>query len=163
MKRIFVTSVISVLGFILFTVMPVSAQKGVGDATGIAREVEKPAIESFEGVLEQIKTGPCEHTTGHAYIGTHLFLKTGNSNQILNIHLGAAYALESYVKGLEAGQIIEVQAFRTDAMEQGQYIAKEITANGQVLQLRNENLRPFWAGDKNVQRTGRPGHRGYRW
>lgn len=150
-------------GFLLLFNTSVYAQKGLGDSTGIARGFEQPEIELVEGTLDHIKTGPCEHATGYAYIGTHLFIKAGETDQLRNVHLGAAYAVESFVNALKIGENITIQAFRTDDMKPLEFIAKEVTANGHTLQLRDENLRPFWAGDQNFQRGTHFGRHGCRW
>lgn len=151
------------MGLIFILNLPVFAQKGIGDSNGVARSAVQPTIIEVEGSLDHIKTGPCEHTTGHAIIGTHLFIDTDENDQLVNVHLGAAYAVESFVNELEIGQILRFQAFRTQNMGPMDLIAKEIVANGKTLQLRDENLRPIWAGDQNL-RDGKPfGRRGYRW
>lgn len=150
-------------GLLLLLNTSVYAQKGLGDSTGIARGLEQPEIELVEGTLDHIKTGPCEHATGYAYIGTHLFIKSDENNQLLNVHLGAAFAVESFVNGLEIGENITIQGFRTDNLKPLEFIAKEVTANGHTLQLRDENLRPFWAGDQNFPRGQRLGRHGCRW
>lgn len=149
---------------ILFLLNPsLFAQKGMGNSTGIAREFEQPEIELIVGRLDHIKTGPCEHATGYAYIGTHIFIKTDQSDELINIHLGAAYAVKSFVDELEIGEEISIQAFRTDELQPQDFIAKEITTNGRTLQLRDENLRPFWAGSRSFPQNQKFGRRGYRW
>lgn len=150
------------IGFVFTLNISVFAQKGLGDSTGIARSGELPTIVMLDGTLDQIKTGPCEHTTGRAVIGTHLFIDTEESDELFNVHLGAAYALEPFVANLEIGQKVEIQAFQTDGMEPLEFIAKEVLIEGDTLKLRDENLRPFWAGDQNL-RDGKLFRRGYRW
>lgn len=150
-------------GMMLMLNLSVFAQKGVGDSNGVARSGIQPAIVVLQGSLDHIKTGPCEHTTGHAIIGTHLFINTDESDQVVNIHLGAAYAVEAFVNELESGQTVRFQAFRTEKMEPLEFIAKEVTANEQTLQLRDENLRPVWADDQNSTRKRHYGRHGYRW
>ncbi len=161
---IFTKTLLAFTGLILWIALPVSAQRGLGNQTGLAREWVKPDIETVRGELDHIKTGPCENTTGHAYIGTHLFLKAGDGDQLFNVHLGPADAVESYVNNLEIGQPVEARVFQTESMGAGEYIAQEVTANGHTLQLRDENLRPFWAGSGNFGRNNRRGRdRGYWW
>ena len=146
---------IIVIGIVITCINPVFAQKGIGSQTGLGQESEKPVIIAITGELMGMKTGPCENTTGDAYIGTHLFVKKTGTENLLNIHLGAAYAMESMISRLSIGHMIEMQVFRTEAMEADHYIAKQITANGYTMQLRDENLRPFWAGDSFAQRGKR--------
>ena len=149
-------------GLLLVVVYSANAQRGQGDLTGMGMESDKPPLVMISGELDHIKTGPCENTTGHAYIGTHLFLKT-EVGTLQNIHLGAAYAVESYVDKLSIGQKVDVLGFRTEQMEETHYIAKEITANGHTYVLRDEDLRPFWAGDRRVVNRGRFDRRRGRW
>lgn len=152
-------TLLALAGLILMTSFSVHAQKGQGDLTGVSRQGITPSIDTRIGKLDHIKIGPCENTTGHAYIGTHLFLKTGDDDQLLNIHLGAAYAVESFVKNLETGQLVEVLVFRTEQMEENHFIANEVTVNGKTLRLRDVNLRPIWAGDRGQQRFRRLDYR----
>jgi hypothetical protein len=158
-----IKTLVVLTGLILLMVYSVNAQRGQGDLTGIGMELEKPQLVLISGKLDHIKTGPCENTTGHAYIGTHLFLQTGNGDALYNIHLGATYALESYVDKLSIGQNVEVLGFRTEQMEDGHYIAKEITTNGHTFVFRDEELRPFWAGDRRTVNRSRFDRRRGRW
>ncbi len=147
---------------LLFT-YPANAQRGVEDDKGIARQAELPPLIEISGVLDHIETGPCEATTGRAYVGTHLFLQTEESETLLNIHLGAAYAVEGYVSKIQPGDLVEVIAFFTEQMNEGHFIAKEITVNSHMIVLRDDNLRPFWAGDRRQEPRGLRGTRQGRW
>lgn len=149
------------LGLIFILNLSAFAQKGMGDSNGIARSAVQPTIVEVEGSLHHIKTGPCEHTTGHAIIGTHLFIDTDDNDQLMNIHLGAAYAVESFVNELEIGQIVRFKAFRTQTMGPMDLIAKEVVANEKTLQLRDDNLRPVWAGDQHFMKNRHFGRNGY--
>ncbi len=143
----YITNILSFLtALVLLTVIPAHAQKGQGDLTGVARGHELPSVEAITGELLRIETGPCESTTGHAYVGTHIFLATDESEEPLNIHLGASYAVASHVKALEAGQSLKLDVFRTEQMEANHFIAKSLTANDHKITFRDDNLRPFWAG-----------------
>ncbi|NBC64300.1 MAG: hypothetical protein GVY07_01385 [Bacteroidetes bacterium] len=151
------------MGFMLTLNLSAFAQRGMGDSNGVARLGEEPTIVTFEGILNQIKTGPCEHTTGNSIIGTHLFIDIEGSDQLVNVHLGAAYAVEPFLVELETGNMIEIEAFQTKEMEALEYVAIKLTSNGYSFELRDENLRPIWAGGQNLG-EGKPfGRRGYRW
>lgn len=128
------------------------AQKGVGDRTGVARQTVRPEIVALSGKLVQIKTGPCELTTGPSTIGTHVFLETPEGRK-LNVHLGPAAAVAETVKKLSIGQEVSVAAFRTEKMKQEHYVATTLAFGGTTVTLRDEALRPVWAG-------GRGGGRG---
>lgn len=124
---------------------PAYGQKGVGEPIGVARQSPKPAIETYRGTIVAIETGPCEKTTGHAIVGTHILLKTGKGED-LNVHLGAADAVAETAKQLAAGKEVEVTAFRTDKLPAKHYVAKTLKFDGKTVQLRGDDLRPEWAG-----------------
>jgi hypothetical protein len=131
---------------------PAIAQKGTGEPTGVARQGLKLPIEAMSGTIKDIKIGPCEKTTGRAKEGAHLIVQAPDGRTI-NLHLGPTFALRDELKQLAAGQDISFEAFRTDRMPKDAYIAKSIKAGDKVFVLRNDNLRPRWAG-------GRGGGRG---
>jgi len=56
--------------------------------------------------------------------------------------------LRDELKQHAAGQEISFEAFRTDRMPKDAYIAKSIKAGDKVFALRNDNLRPRWAGGR---------------
>lgn len=130
------------------------AQRGRGNVSGMGQEWVKPDIIELTGELVEIRTGPCEQTTGRAVIGTHLFIRNHTDGEIINIHLGDAKAVEPFVSGLIIGQKIYVDAFRTELLDEGHFIAVEIESAGRFLTLRQSDLRPFWAGS-NRGRRGR--------
>lgn len=160
-----IKTIFTLAGLIMLMAVSANAQRGQGDLTGMAQRAELPELVTISGVLDYIKTGPCESATGHAYIGTHLFLQSGVDETLWNIHLGAAYAVEDYINKLQPGDNVEVIGFRTDLMEADNYVAKEISVNGRVFELRDENLRPFWAGDRSQNYRGRriERRRDWRW
>lgn len=149
--KICIQSYVMLAAAFLISSNPAFAQRGLGHEEGIGRDNLQPEIVSVEGTLDHIKTGPCENTTGKAYIGTHLFLKSEEFDELVNVHLGAAFAVETFVNGLKIGENITAEVFQTDEMNPNQFIAKEITANGHTFILRDDNLRPFWAGGRNIR------------
>jgi hypothetical protein len=136
--------------------LPVHAQRGMGDPTGIARQAVRPPVTQVTGILAEIRIGPCEFTTGHAGIGTHVILKAAEG-KTLNIHLGPSAALQSVIDQLHVGQTVVVDAFRTEKLPADHYVAVRVNTEGKVFTLRDESLRPIWAG------TGRNGPRGGGW
>jgi len=131
------------------------AQKGMGDYTGIAREPIKPPITRLSGIVHEIRTHPCEHTTGKAEIGTHLILKS-SQNQEFNIHIGPATAVADIVKQLSVGKEIEVFGFHTEKMPSDHYVARQLVLGGRSIDLRDASLRPFWAtGSLHTQGRGK--------
>ena len=159
------TSLSMGLLLIVFAVDVAHGQRGRGEAEGLARQGATPEMVTVSGVLERIETGPCERTTGHAYIGTHLFIRVDDET-LINTHLGSAEAMQSYVDHLRVGQPIQIEAFRTGLLEENHYIARTIESEGRAITLRDEDLRPFWAaqrrGDRRSGASRRDGTRGFR-
>jgi len=121
------------------------AQKGVGDLGGVARKSVRPEIVFLSGEIIEIRTGPCESTTGRSLTGTHLILETAQEEQ-LNVHLGPADAVADTVAKLSVGQMIVVKAFRTEKMKEKHYVAQSLTFDKTTVELRDAGLRPVWAG-----------------
>jgi len=90
--------------------------------------VKEPAIETISGTIKEIKTGPCERTTGRSLLGVHLIVEAANGKTI-NVHLGPAAALENVLDQLSGGQTITFEAFRTDVMPEDAYVAKSLTVS----------------------------------
>ncbi len=140
-------------------VIPLSwGQKGVGEPVGLARQGATPEIVTLRGQLERVETGPCRQTRGQAYIGTHLFLRTDNGDEI-NLHIGSAEAVADFVAQLEEGQTLSVEAFRTDLHPAGHYVAKIIRTDSEEWVIRDEDLSPFWASQRRGQDRSRESRR----
>lgn len=138
-----------IAGLLFVGATAVDAQKGQGNLTGMGQELVKPMIVELSGELVDIKTGPCEHTTGHAIIGTHLFIRDAATDRVVNIHMGAAYAVEEFVNDLTIGHRVNVRGFPTELLDIDNYIAVDLESDGSNLTLRDDNLRPVWAGRSN--------------
>ena len=121
------------------------AQRGVGEPSGVARQTVKPEVVTLSGTLVEIKTGPCEKTTGRSPIGTHLLLDAGKGES-LNIHLGPEASVAQTVAKLKIGEKITVKAFRTGKMPANHYTAQSLTSGETTVDLRDAGLRPVWAG-----------------
>jgi hypothetical protein len=143
------------------------AQRGMGDAEGLARRGLQPELTKVSGKLVRIETHPCQQTTGQGILGTHVGLLTPEGST-LDIDLGWAAAVESIAARLVIGQPLDAVVFRTDSMPEGRWVAKSLTIDGDVLALRDDRLRPFWAGPGRGQGPSRTaagsgwGTRGYR-
>lgn len=133
----------AVLAMILLSVKA-HAQKGMGDYEGMARRRLTPAIIRLSGAVQEIRTHPCEHTTGRAELGTHLILKN-DKKQEFNIHIGPAEEVAKIVKRLSVGRKIEIQGFRTAKMPANHYVAKTLVLGKRVIELRDSMLRPYWS------------------
>ena len=143
-------------------VYAVLAQRGVGELQGVARQVAKPKVVSLSGEVVEVKTGSCKMTTGRSPAGTHFVMKTSGGTT-LEVHLGPAAAVEFLAKELPPGTEVKVEAFRTKKMARGQYVARSLKYGARTVQLRDETLRPAWAGQGGPGRwAGRRG-RGPPW
>ncbi len=120
-------------------------QKGAGNDVGIARQTPRPKVETVAGTVVAVETQPCEHTIGRGQIGTHLLLKT-DAGATLNVHLGWADAVAGTAKKLTKGKKVSATVFRTDDLSPGHYVAQTLTIDGQTASLRDDTLRPEWAG-----------------
>jgi hypothetical protein len=128
--------------------LPVQAgQKGMGDDTGVGQQAVKPEIVKLSGVIESVKTGPCEKRKGRTPIGAHILLKD-TTGKTLNVHLGPTNILQPTLDKLSKGQSITVMAFRQDQMPANHYVAQSLILGNETIQLRDESLRPKWAGGR---------------
>jgi hypothetical protein len=121
------------------------AQRGMGDAQGVAQQATKPKVVSLSGKVLKVETAPCEMTTGRSLLGTHFVMKTSDKKKV-NIHLGPAGAVDFVTKNLSQGLEVEVTAFRTEKMKEGHYVARTLAFGSRTVELRDETLRPAWAG-----------------
>jgi hypothetical protein len=147
MKRTWI--LVFVFALLLFGTTTVFAQRGVGDAEGVARQLPPPELLTLEGEVISIEIHPCEQTTGSSDLGAHVLVQAENTE--LNIHLGPAGAVQHITDLLVPGDFVVVSGFRTEKMLEGHYAAQTISFNGQTFQLRNEYLRPVWAGGRAIR------------
>lgn len=130
-----------------------TAQRGVGDPSGVARTGTTPEIVTLSGKVLEVETEPCANTTGRFPVGTHFLIKTPEG-KTLNVHLGPAAMVEFVAKELTADKAVKVQAFRTEKMKADHYVALQLSYDGRDVTLRDETLQPVWAGGA---RTGNAG------
>ncbi len=126
------------------TLHPVAAQKGVGEPKGVAQMTEEPTVTTFFGIVEDVKIGPCENTTGPSPLGVHLMLGTDEMGPI-DLHLGPMSAVDYVAELIATGDTVMVQAFRTSQLTDGAYVAKTLTLEDKLIELRDDDLRPNWA------------------
>lgn len=130
---------------------PAAAQKGIGEQTGVAREAVKPPVQEMSGTVADVKIGACEQTTGRSNMGAHLMV-TVEGGKTINLHLGPLSAVEHVVEQVPTGTPIAFEAFRTEEMPEDAYVAKSIAVDDKVIHLRDDNLRPSWAGGRGFGR-----------
>jgi len=137
---------VSILFILIWTAIA-PGQLGMGDSKGIAQQRLKPRLIHISGKLQEIKTHPCENTTGKAELGTHLILKDMH-DQELNIHLGPAPSVSETVKRLTIGTKLDLLGFRTEKMPPNHYVAKTLILANHIVQLRGSDLRPYWSNNR---------------
>lgn len=119
------------------------SQKGTGETNGVSRQRLDPELLKMEGIIEKVESGPCKYTTGRSVSGTHLIVQT--QDKLINVHLGPTSEVSQLVS-VTAGDPIAMTVFRTDRLPKDQFIAKEVTVNEKNIVLRDETLKPVWAG-----------------
>jgi hypothetical protein len=124
----------------------------------MAQRPDKPELVTLSGQLQSIETHACPQTTGHGYWGTHLMMESDEGKPI-NLHLGPTAAIQSRIAGLEPGQALEASAFRTDRMPADHYVAKTLRWADREVALRDDALRPFWAGQGRARGWANDGSR----
>jgi len=132
------------------------AQKGTGNSSGVAKNYSSSIVTELSGELKKIVNEPCKKTTGRYSYGTHLFIETLNTRKrTLNIHVGPTEEIKRITENLKTGQQIEMMVFKTDDLPENQFIVKSLKVKGKLYTLRNEDLKPFWAGNQNHRKRGR--------
>ena len=132
-----------------------NAQRGAGQAAGVAVQSVKPDVVSLSGKVQKIDIGPCQNTTGRAITGVHFILETPKAKK-LNVHLGPEFAVDFVTDRLSVGKKVTVDAFRTDKMAKNHYVAQVVTVDGKSIRLRDASLQPVWARG-NAAMRGRGG------
>lgn len=87
-----------------------------------------------------------QHTgrMGGMMTGTHLTVETGTG--AIDVHVGPTRWLADHKYEFAVGDRVEIVGARVTIDNADAIIAREITKNGQTIQLRNEAGRPLWAG-----------------
>jgi hypothetical protein len=155
MRKFMVAIGVALAVFLL--VDTVTAQRGTGERKGIARQAVQPAVQTIVGTLKEIKTGPCEEATGASPIGTHLILQA--DKETYNLHLGPASEVKDVVGIVRVGEKVETTVFRTARLPKDHYVAVTVKSGDKEIVLRDDSLRPRWAGGGG-RRDRQPASRG---
>ena len=132
-----------------------SGQRGMGDSKGIADQRQEPHLAPISGILAEIKTHPCDNTTGPTELGTHLILRDEHGKE-LNIHLGPAPVLLEVVKRLKVGENLALLGFHTDRMPPSHYAATKLILADCIVYLRDSDFRPYWSQSRLGYQVQRP-------
>ena len=125
------------------------AQKGVGNAVGIAQEGIQTQVNEISGSLIEVLDEPCTETTGKYAMGTHLLIKhnINNKEQVVNIHLGPTALVSVMVDNLVPGREISLKIYYAEGLPENHYVAKSFSYGNNQYKLRDANLKPFWANN----------------
>jgi hypothetical protein len=137
-------TLLAVMLTVMLCVQAAWAQRGTGQQQGVARQVDKPPVETIVGSLKEIKTDPCGQATGRSPVGTHLILQ--GDTKTYNVHLGPASEVVDVVGMVRVGDKIEARVFRTPRLPEDQYVAVSVKLGEKEIALRDDSLRPKWAG-----------------
>jgi hypothetical protein len=172
--NVFIRTGIAALGAIGLALVasPVAAQRGVGGDEGVDRMRVRPEVVALEGEIVAINVGPCERTTGRARVGVHLLVEraaavekdasesaTAPTEAVLepwNIHIGPQSVVYEMLAKFPLGTQVTVAAFRTDKMPANHYVAQKVASKEATVTLRDETLRPAWAGSGGLGADDRP-------
>lgn len=127
---------------LLMAWVTVYGQKGIGENKGLAQTNDFPELVQIEGIVKEIKTGPCPLTSGKSKSGTHVMVVSGDS--VLNVHLGPTNRVENFIAKSEDLEL-KATVFRTEKLPKDHYIAQKIALGDKELVLRDGYLKPFWA------------------
>ncbi|HKJ46560.1 MAG TPA: hypothetical protein VJ991_12095 [Balneolales bacterium] len=139
--------VILLLGFVMYLPDNAFSQRGRGaGGWGMQSQYNRlfnpNTITSFSGTVTAVnKFTPRK---GMSY-GIHLMVKSDNGEEI-PVHLGPAWFLNNQEMSLKTGDKIMLKGSKVTYNEKPAIIASEVTKDKYVLQLRDKNGFPAWAG-----------------
>ncbi len=114
---------------------------GWGPGSQYGRMYDPKTIESITGTVEKIeKTAFGKGMSS----GIHLILKT--DKETIAIHLGPSWYIENQDIKILPGDKVDIKGSRVTFQGKPAIIAAEVKKGDEVLQLRDENGFPAWAG-----------------
>ncbi len=127
----------SLLLVLALTVGTAMAQRGgMGQGPGGPR-YDAANETKITGTIDQINT-----VDGMCHTGTHLVLKTDKGN--MEIALGPSQFLEDQKLELKKGETVDVIGAKTTTGRGEMFVARQITAGGKTVTLRDEKGMPAW-------------------
>ena len=104
-----------------------------------------------EGTIDEIQT---KSPLMGMSIGIHLIQKTGSRRT--EVHLGPSWYLQNQEPMLAKGDAIKVLGSKVQIDNRQVIIARRITKGTQILELRDQSGRPYWAGWRRRHCCGPP-------
>ena len=123
---------------------PVTKSKGSsewGAGTGCGRMYDPKAVETITGSVKKVD----KITSGNGMpYGIHLKVKTDKES--IDVHLGHNWYIENQDIRIMPGDKVDIKGSRATFQGKPVMIAAEVRKGDEVLQLRNKNGFPVWAG-----------------
>lgn len=127
------------------------------DRNGYGRIYDPSTQETLEGRIERVEYMRPEDGMSR---GVHLVLRTGPAGdegkgegkaevatgETITVHLGPSWYLEKQTVPLKKGDRVTIVGSRVRQGEGPILIARTVTKGDEVLELRDETGRPYWAG-----------------
>ncbi len=124
-----------------FAAMKWRGSGGWGQGSQYGRMYDPKTVETIMGTVEKVdKITPAK---GMSY-GVHITVKT--DQETIDVHLGPGWYIENQDIKIMPGDKIELKGSRITFQGKPVIIAAEIKKGDEVLQLRDENGYPSWAG-----------------
>lgn len=144
MKKLGITALAGLLSLALVSV--VFAQPGMGRGGGkgpgdpMARMYNPATAETVSGTVASVSQPPSKGESS----GLHFTLKT--DKETIPVHLGPAWYMDKQEVKPAAGDKVEVTGSRVTFEGKPAIIAGQVKKDGKVLNLRDANGVPAWAG-----------------
>jgi hypothetical protein len=144
MKKLGIAALTGLLGLAL--VSGVFAQPGMGQGRGqgpgdpSSRMYNPAAVETVSGTVESVVQTPGKGASN----GMHFTLKT--DKETIPVHLGPAWYMDKQEVKPAAGDKVEVTGSRVTYEGKPAIIAGQVKKDGKMLNLRDANGVPAWAG-----------------
>jgi hypothetical protein len=130
--------------FLIFLVTGLAfSQKGWNPGSKYNRMYDKDSVITISGIVTAIDNIKISGTNA---TGVHISVKT--ENQTMQVHLGPAWYIDKQTVQIQVNDKVNVTGSRVYYKGDEVIIAKEITKDGQVLKLRDDDGYPYWAGRK---------------
>jgi hypothetical protein len=144
---IFIVATVAVLA--LATASSAAPGPGRGKGGGWGRNSEynrlydPKTVQTREGEVVAIAYHTPRNAAGR---GVHLVLKTDGEKETIPVHLGPEWFIENQETQIEVGDKVKATGSLVTFEDKPALIAREVEKGEEVLQLRDQNGFPRWAG-----------------
>jgi hypothetical protein len=116
---------------------------GCGEGRGPGMQFNAAAVETVTAQVLSV-----EQVTGRRGAGRGVALSVKAGNETLSVHLGPAWFLDEQPLRFAAGDTVAIKGSHAFRRGQDIFLAQEVTKDGTILKLRDENGVPVWAGQR---------------